>query len=65
MNKNIIPVGHVANARPRPDLTKQTKEDLLSKIDGNGRDRLPYCPACSAQRNGVKSRIALPPTCGR
>lgn len=26
--------------------------------------RIAYCPACSAQEHGVKSRIALEHTCG-
>lgn len=28
-------------------------------------NRLPNCPACTAQRRGIKSRIAYPHTCGK
>lgn len=67
MNQNQPPMGHVGNARQRPDLRKEVTEDLLSKIDDSriSRGRIAVCIGCNAEKNGVKSRIGIPHTCGK
>ena len=67
MNKHQSPVGHMGNGNRIPDLLKETKEALLSKIDESprGRQRISVCPGCQAEEHGVKSRIAIPHICGR
>ena len=44
---------------------KEKLESLKRTIQGGFKSRIAVCNGCNAERNGLKSRIAIPHTCGK